>query len=99
MMMKSEDASAPIQNARYFSLRRFFCDDYSGRFLHAYFSEARPGSSHENRKPDRSGKMVVINPKSGAAPNPMILNQNSEPSSPGFVLVMWLRVASRCISA
>src|SRR5205085_1097446 len=64
-----------------------------------YFSVDIPGCSHENRTSVIPGNIRVISPTAGANPNPRILNQNSDPSSPGLVLVTWLSVASRCISA
>ena len=64
-----------------------------------YFRDEMPGCSQAKIKSVIPGNILVISPISGAKPNPTILNQNSDPNSPGFVLVTWLNVASRCISA
>ena len=45
------------------------------------------------------GNKVVSNPTSGPIPKVMSWSQNWPPNSPGGVFVMWLRVASRFISA
>jgi hypothetical protein len=64
-----------------------------------YLRDEMPGCSQEKTKSVIPGNILVINPIRGAKPKPTILNQNSDPNSPGFVLVTWLNVASRCISA
>src|SRR4029077_11204575 len=64
-----------------------------------YLRDDKPGCSQEKTKSVMPGNIFVDSPIKGANPNPMILNQNSAPSSPGLVLVTWLSVASRCISA
>ena len=64
-----------------------------------YLRDEMPGCSQEKTKSVIPGNILVINPIRGATPKPTILNQNSDPNSPGFVLVTWLNVASRCISA
>src|SRR2546422_1051049 len=65
----------------------------------SYLSEEIPGCSHEKTKSVMPGNTLVRRPIRGAKPNPTILIQNSAPNSPGLVLVTWLNVASRCISA
>src|SRR5277367_5272417 len=64
-----------------------------------YLSDERPGCNQEKIKSVTPGNILASRPNSGAKPNPNILNQNSVPNSPGFVLVTWLSVESRCISA
>ena len=59
--------------------------------------EERLGCSQEKKKLLNSGKTVARRPKRGPTPKLMNLSQNSMPSSPGRVLVRWLRVASRNI--
>src|SRR5262249_48320442 len=56
-------------------------------------------SSHENKNLLISGNCTAIKLKTGIAPAETNLNQKSQPSSPAFVEVIRLKMASRCISA
>ena len=58
-----------------------------------------PGCSHEDTKSVIDGNNVVKRPISGTTPNVTNCCQNSIPSSPGVVPVIWLSVASRCMPA
>jgi hypothetical protein len=62
-----------------------------------HFMEATPGCTQEKIKSVNSGNTLASNPSTGPAPKPTNLSQNSLPSSPGFVPVRLLNVASRCI--
>src|SRR5262249_7939 len=64
-----------------------------------YLSDEIPGWTQEKIKSVIPGNILVSKPITGARPKPVILTQNSHPNSPGFVLVTWLNVASRCIPA
>src|SRR5713226_10098409 len=72
---------------------------HTGMLLNPYLRDEMPGCSQENTKSVIPGNILASSPIRGAKPNPTILNQNSVPNSPGLVLVTWLSVASRCISA
>src|SRR5260370_7325001 len=72
---------------------------HTGMLLNPYLRDEMPGCSQEKIKSVMPGNILATSPSRGARPNPTILNQNSVPNSPGLVLVTWLSVASRCISA
>jgi hypothetical protein len=58
-----------------------------GMLLKLYLRDEIPGCSHEKTKSVMPGNSLASRPSRGAKLNPRILNQNSVPNSPGFVLV------------
>ncbi len=67
--------------------------------LMVYCAASAPDWNQETMEPLRSGKKADNAASNGPIPIPTSFIQKAQPRLPGVVLVIWLRVALRCIPA